>query len=59
MWINAPALAKDQHLWVEFDGVAMRSETYLNGAKDDASDLAPRIGLEPVTHGLTIRRSTI
>ncbi|HZZ44794.1 MAG TPA: glycoside hydrolase family 2 TIM barrel-domain containing protein [Tepidisphaeraceae bacterium] len=31
MWIEAPKLEEGKHLWVEFDGVAMRSEVYING----------------------------
>src|SRR5688572_7033620 len=29
--IDVPQLPKDHHLWIEFDGVAMRSRTFLNG----------------------------
>src|SRR5688572_16446190 len=29
--IDVPQLPKDRHLWIEFDGVAMRSRTFLNG----------------------------
>src|SRR5688500_9628583 len=29
--LDVPSLPKDRHLWIEFDGVAMRSRTFLNG----------------------------
>ncbi len=29
---DCPQLAKDQHLWIEFDGVAMKCKTFCNGA---------------------------
>ncbi len=29
--IDVPQLPKGRHLWIEFDGVAMRSKTFLNG----------------------------
>ena len=29
--IDVPQFPKDRHLWIEFEGVAMRSRTFLNG----------------------------
>ncbi|MDB6123599.1 MAG: cbgA 2 [Pedosphaera sp.] len=31
LWLDVPALPKDKHLFLEFDGVAMRSKTFCNG----------------------------
>jgi hypothetical protein len=30
---DAPQLPKDRHLWIEFDGVAMKSKTFINGTQ--------------------------
>jgi len=29
--LDIPQLPKDRHVWIEFDGVAMRSKTFING----------------------------
>src|SRR5688500_4719701 len=36
--IDVPQLPKDRHLWIEFDGVAMRSRTFLNGMERGKHD---------------------
>lgn len=51
MWIDVPALGKDRHLWVEFDGVAMRSEAYVNGQKlGEHAGMFSRFGYDLTPH---------
>lgn len=38
LWLDLPAIPKDKHLFLEFDGVAMRSKTFCNGKLLGAHD---------------------
>jgi hypothetical protein len=51
LWVDAPKLAEGQHLWVEFDGVAMRSTTYVNGQKlGEHAGMFSRFGYDLTPH---------
>src|SRR5688500_11247389 len=49
--IDVPKLPKDRHLWIEFDGVAMRSKTFINGQQLGSHDgMFSRFGYDLTPH---------